>query len=147
MTASSSPIKPRMRSKPPLSAFQSRGALLFVIIVHHEARVDNPRYPTKYRENETEKETRQAPGHQHSHWRQNDAEKITQCFHWLRKNLSHRLTQIFSQMFYPRNTRIDTKGFRADAPLRVSDGARRSRTFFRDPKSVVCESVFIGGWN
>jgi hypothetical protein len=57
------------------------GALLSVIVVHNEARVNDSWYPAKQRQNDAEKETGNTTGHEHSQWRKNHAEKISQRFH------------------------------------------------------------------
>jgi hypothetical protein len=57
-------------------------ASLRVVIVHHETRMDDPRYPTEQRQNDAEKETRDASGHQHCKGRKYHAEKISQRFHY-----------------------------------------------------------------
>jgi len=52
-------------------------ALLRVVIVHHETRMDDSRYPTEQRQNDAEKKTRDAPGHQHCKRRKYHTEKIS----------------------------------------------------------------------
>src|SRR6185369_17107470 len=56
-------------------------ALLRVVIVHHETRMDDSRYPTEQRQNDAKKETSDASGHQHSKRRKYHAEKIAERFH------------------------------------------------------------------
>ena len=63
---------------------RARGcALLRVVIVHHETGVDNPWYPTEQRQNDAQKETRDASCHQHGKRRKYHAEKILERFHKL----------------------------------------------------------------
>src|SRR5438046_260073 len=57
------------------------GALLSVIIVHDETRVDDSRDPAQQGQDDAEEETRNATGHEHRQRRKNDAEKISQRFH------------------------------------------------------------------
>jgi hypothetical protein len=54
---------------------------LSVIIVHDQAGVNNSWDPAKQRQNYAEKETGNTTGHEHSQWRKNHAEKISQRFH------------------------------------------------------------------
>jgi hypothetical protein len=56
-------------------------ALLRVIIIHHETRVDDSRDPAQQRQNNAEEETRDAPSHEHRQRWKNHAEKISQRFH------------------------------------------------------------------
>jgi hypothetical protein len=58
------------------------GALLSVIVVHHQAGVNDSWDPAKQCQNQTEKETGNATGHKHRHRRQDNTEKISQRFHW-----------------------------------------------------------------
>ena len=60
-----------------------RCASLRVIIVHHQARVNNSRDPPQQRQNEAQEETGDTSGHEHRQRRENDAEEISQCFHRL----------------------------------------------------------------
>jgi len=57
------------------------GALLSVIIVDHEAGVNDSGNPAEQRQNYAEKETGNTTGHEYSQWRKNHAEKISQRFH------------------------------------------------------------------
>jgi hypothetical protein len=59
----------------------SPGALLLMVIVNDQAGVNYTRYPAKQGQDKTQEKTAEAAGHQHRHWRQNNAEKITQRFH------------------------------------------------------------------
>jgi hypothetical protein len=56
--------------------------LLSVIIVHDKAGVNDSWNPAKQRQNDAEKETGNTAGHEHSQWRKNHAEKISQRFHF-----------------------------------------------------------------
>jgi hypothetical protein len=59
------------------------GALLSVIIVHNQARVNNSWNPAEQSQNEAEEEARNAAGHEHREGWQHHAEKISQRFHLL----------------------------------------------------------------
>lgn len=52
-------------------------ALLSVIIIYHQARVNDSWNPAEQCQNETEEETRNAAGHKHRKWRQDHAKEIT----------------------------------------------------------------------
>jgi hypothetical protein len=58
------------------------GALFSVIVIYHQARVDDSWNPAEQSQKDTEQETGDATGHEHRKWRQNHAEKISQCFHF-----------------------------------------------------------------
>ena len=58
-----------------------RCALLRVIVVHDQTRVNDAWDPAQYGQDEAKEETRDAPGHQYRQRRKNDAEKIPQRFH------------------------------------------------------------------
>ena len=57
------------------------GALLGVIVVHHQARVNDARNPAKQSQNDTEEETSDATRHKHRKGWEHYAEKISQRFH------------------------------------------------------------------
>lgn len=57
------------------------GALFSMIIIYHEARVNDSWNPAEQRQKDTEQETGDATGHEHRKWRQDHAEKISQRFH------------------------------------------------------------------
>jgi hypothetical protein len=57
---------------------RGRGGPLFsVIIIHHQAGVNDSWDPAKQRQNYAEKETGNTTGHEYSQWRKNHAEKIS----------------------------------------------------------------------
>jgi hypothetical protein len=58
------------------------GALLGVVIIYDQARVNNPRDPTQQSQNEAEKKTGDATRQQHGKGRQHNTEKISQRFHF-----------------------------------------------------------------
>jgi hypothetical protein len=59
------------------------GALLSVIIVHDQARVNDAGNPAEQSQNEAEEKARNAAGHEHREGWQDHAEKITKRFHLL----------------------------------------------------------------
>jgi|GraSoiStandDraft_49_1057285.scaffolds.fasta_scaffold10421_2 hypothetical protein len=58
------------------------GALLSVIIIHHQARVNDSWNPAEQSQNDTEKETGDAARHEYRERRQHYTEKISQRFHF-----------------------------------------------------------------
>ena len=58
-----------------------RRASLRVIIVHHQARVNNSRDPPEQRQNEAQKETGDTSSQEHGQRRKNDTEEISQRLH------------------------------------------------------------------
>jgi len=58
-------------------------ALLRVVIIHYETRMDDSRYPAQQRQNDAKKKTRDASGHQHRKRRKYHTEKISERFHKL----------------------------------------------------------------
>ena len=57
------------------------GALFSVVIIYHQARMNNSWNPAEQSQKDTEQETGDATGHEHRKWRQNHAEEISQRFH------------------------------------------------------------------
>ncbi len=51
-----------------------------LVIVHHEARVDDARHPAKQGEEKTQDEAENPPGHQDGDWRKDDTEEVAQGF-------------------------------------------------------------------
>lgn len=56
--------------------------LLFVIIVYHEARMNDPGNPTEQGQHDAEKKACQPSRHQDRNRRKHDAEEISQRFHF-----------------------------------------------------------------
>src|ERR1041385_2559434 len=84
-------VKARKRRRTPRRDVQwnssslARGCgstLLSVIIVHHEASVNDSRNPAEQSQNDAEKKTGNATGHKHRQRRQHHAEEISQRFHF-----------------------------------------------------------------
>jgi hypothetical protein len=74
------------------------GALLSVIIVHNQARVNDSWNPAEQSQDEAEEEAHNATGHEHGEGWQHDTEKISQRFHLLSLPLclSLRLSPLLS---------------------------------------------------